>query len=595
MVHRKLSIALCLNFLPHPSTRLLQFGSAPANLTKSERTPCLHFRLPCLPPPFRSHTSFHPLLLSYLHLHCAHQELLDRLLFFFPVLIYPALCPSLPPRLCSPSSRTYPRTRPFGQRKGTASMFQVDNFISFHDLTPEACFLWASSSITACLGYDPDEVVGMKAYNIIHKDDIEHVKLTHQESVLNEMVGTQLLLRIKAKNDSYVPCMVIFSLCYDYIVSCYTVVEQSVSTMRKVSAHSAAMTSLVGSREMEFERIHRHHQAFRENTWNANSLDLEPRICMLLNRFTRNLVVLYASPSCEIILNVDPEMIVGKPFLLFIRSDDLATFVEQADRAKATTVVTHMRFYFQSPNYLEEVPCEAMLFGAADAMIAIMRRCKPFIRTKPMITAAPTTDYQACESSISTSYNSNSSYQANSYSRTFHRGNRHLQAPGYSSRTSACSSSTYPSSPPDSTASSFSSSASFSSASNRQGNRSYKAPLRGITMGSINSIRNLDSDQTRLRPLKSLHIDESDIVDADTPLPEIYRLRSHHVEDPDADATLEQKIREMNLEDEYLELDEDDEFEDDEVMDESGMPSTYRSDGYSIDDNVHYDSSRRER
>lgn len=111
-------------------------------------------------------------------------------------------------------------------------MFQVDNFISFHDLTPEACFLWASSSITTCLGYDPDEVVGMKAYDVIHKDDIEYVKLTHQESVLNEMVGTQLLLRIKAKDESYVPCMVIFSLCYDYIVSCYTVVDQSAGTSK---------------------------------------------------------------------------------------------------------------------------------------------------------------------------------------------------------------------------------------------------------------------------------------------------------------------------------------------------------------------------
>jgi hypothetical protein len=114
-------------------------------------------------------------------------------------------------------------------------------------------------------------------------------------------------------------------------------------------------------------------------------------------------------------------------------------------------------------------------------------------------------------------------------------------------------------------------------------------------MGSINSIRNLDNDQSRLRPLKSLHIDESDIVDADTPLPEIYRLRSHHAEDADADATLEQKIRELNLDDEYLELDEDDEVEEDEVMDEIGTPSTHRLDGYSTGDYAHCDSSRSER
>ncbi|KAF8945134.1 hypothetical protein BGZ46_006104, partial [Entomortierella lignicola] len=61
-------------------------------------------------------------------------------------------------------------------------------------------FLWASSSIEDCLGYDTEEIIGMDAYQMVHKDDIAHVKVTHQENVLNEMVGTQLLLRMRHKN-----------------------------------------------------------------------------------------------------------------------------------------------------------------------------------------------------------------------------------------------------------------------------------------------------------------------------------------------------------------------------------------------------------
>ncbi|KAG0256912.1 hypothetical protein BG011_004243, partial [Mortierella polycephala] len=106
-------------------------------------------------------------------------------------------------------------------------MFQVDNFISFHDLSPDGGFLWASSSITTCLGYEPEEIVGVKAYNIIHKDDHNYVKINHQENVLNELVGTQIVLRFKHKNGTWVPCMVIFSLCYDYIVTCSTVIDQT--------------------------------------------------------------------------------------------------------------------------------------------------------------------------------------------------------------------------------------------------------------------------------------------------------------------------------------------------------------------------------
>ncbi|KAF9924514.1 hypothetical protein BGZ65_008263 [Modicella reniformis] len=454
-------------------------------------------------------------------------------------------------------------------------MFQVDNFISFHDLTPEAVFLWASSSITAILGYEPDDVVGMEAYDVIHQEDIPYVKVTHQEGVLNEMVGTQLLLRMKAKDGSYVPCMVIFSLCYDYIVSCFTVVDQRAGAIRKVTTHSAAMTSIVGSREKEFERVRRHQDAFRGDTWNSNSLDPEPRICMLLNRFTRNLAIMYASPSCEMILKIDPELIVGKPFLLFIRSDDLTTFVEQVDLAKSSTVVTHMRFYFQSPNFQQEVPCEAMLFGAADAMIAIMRRCKPFIRTKPMITATMSSDYHASESSLGTSFSS--SYNSYRSSRSFDNGNHRLQPHGYSSKISAYSSSTYSSSPTNSVSSSFSSSASASSAAYHKENRTYRTPLRGVAIGSINSIRNLDTEQNRLRPMTSLHVDESDIVDSETTLPPVYRLRKHHIEDAEVDLALEQGFRELDLDDDdYQGLDEEDEFEDGGIIEEMEIPKTQR-------------------
>ncbi|KAF9951163.1 hypothetical protein BGZ72_007242 [Mortierella alpina] len=301
-------------------------------------------------------------------------------------------------------------------------MFLVDNFISFHDLSPDGCFLWASSSITACLGYEPEEIIGIPAYDVIHSDDIAYVKVTHQENVLNEMVGTQVILRFKHKNGTFIPCMVIFSLCYDYIVTCSTVIDQAEGTIRKLSAHSAAMTSLVGSKEQEFERIKRHHKAFGINTWNPNGLDPEPRACMILNRFSRNLGIMYASPSCELIFKLEPDEIVGRPFLLFIRSDDLATFVEQVDLAKSTNAVTHMRFWFQSPHCQREIPCEAMLFGAADGMIAIMRR-----------------------------------------------------------------------------------------------------------------IRNLDREHSRLRPLTSLQQDDPSIVDGTTPLPEAYRMRTHHIQELDLD------------------------------------------------------------
>jgi hypothetical protein len=89
---------------------------------------------------------------------------------------------------------------------------------------------------------------------------------------------------------------------------------------------------------------------------------------------------MYASSACEKVLQVDPDEITGKPILLYIRSDDLAPFVEQVDLVKETTTVLQMRFWFQSPNARYPIPCEAVVAGTPDGIAAVIRRCKPFVR-----------------------------------------------------------------------------------------------------------------------------------------------------------------------------------------------------------------------
>jgi hypothetical protein len=89
---------------------------------------------------------------------------------------------------------------------------------------------------------------------------------------------------------------------------------------------------------------------------------------------------MYASSCCEKVLHVDPDDITGKPILLYVRSDDLAPFVEQVDLAKTTTTVSQMRVWFQSPNTHLPIPCEAVIMGSSDGIMALIRKCKPFVR-----------------------------------------------------------------------------------------------------------------------------------------------------------------------------------------------------------------------
>ncbi|KAG0302950.1 hypothetical protein BGZ98_007104 [Dissophora globulifera] len=261
-------------------------------------------------------------------------------------------------------------------------MYQCDNFISFLDLSPEGRFLWLSPSIYDALGYTPDELVGVPGWDIVNAEDIALSRVGHKETILNDLVASQITVRYKAKDGHYVPCVVVYSLCYDFFVSCATVVHSDPNTYRQLRSHSTAMTQLVGSKKEEFERIKRHHEAFVANRWDIHVMEPELRVCMILNRFSRNLIVMYASSACERIFHIDPDHIVGKPVLLFIRADDIASFVEQIDMVKTSTAIMHMRFWFQSPRLRQEIPCEAMLFGAADGIVAVMRQCRSFVRRR---------------------------------------------------------------------------------------------------------------------------------------------------------------------------------------------------------------------
>ncbi|KAF8937279.1 hypothetical protein EDD21DRAFT_389774 [Dissophora ornata] len=348
-----------------------------------------------------------------------------------------------------------------------------NNYISFHDLSPEARFLWASPSIYDVIGYTPEELVGTVPYDIIFQDDHSNSRSVHKENLMNDLVASQTTVRYRGKDGQPIYCIAVFSLCYDFIVNCSTLVDPNAGIYTQLRGHSAAMNGLVGSKEEEFERLRRHHQAFATTSWNASVFEPELRVCMILNRFSRNLTVMYASSACERVFHIDSEQIIGKPILLFIRADDLSSFVEQVDMVKSTTAITHMRFWFQSPNWPQEIPCEAMLFGSPDGMVAVMRRCRPFVRKHFL--------------------GSSEQYAARN--------------PSWS----APNSNSYP--PP------------FGRVPNKT-----KGPRRNVPMSTIRSLRIVELDDDKARPMEVPEDDPTLIKDLSS-MPEGYRIKIYNVQD----------------------------------------------------------------
>ncbi|KAF9905655.1 hypothetical protein EC991_001485 [Linnemannia zychae] len=247
---------------------------------------------------------------------------------------------------------------------------------------------------------------------------------------------------------------------------------------------------------------------------------------------------MYASPSCEAVLQMDPNDIVGKPFLLFIRADDLGTFVEQTDVARTSTVMTHIRLWFQSPSSPHEIPIEAMMFGCADGMVAILRRGRPFIR-KQMIGSMEHFEFTNSRGMfpLSSSLASNTSMSGGSNS------SRIESRYEYSSREFSPVSS-IDSSPPNMRVPNID-----SNSTDPEGFRLPRIGMRTAPMGSIENIQNLDRDQSRFRPLTAVVLNSQE----PRPVPRGYQFREvvQIDSDEDDDAEEESVFRESDDDDTY--------------------------------------------
>ncbi|KAF9898422.1 hypothetical protein BX616_004054 [Lobosporangium transversale] len=420
-------------------------------------------------------------------------------------------------------------------------MFQSLNYISFHDLSPEGRFIWASPSVVDVLGYQPEELVGVPVYAIIPEEDIPLTKTVHLENVLNDLAASQIVLRFKTKDGRLVTCTSVFGLCYDFIFNCATVIDPNAGSYIQMRAHSSAMTRIVGSRKEEFTRMRKHHEAFAASTWNDKGLLPEPRVCMILNRFTRNLIIMYASPATEQIFQLDPDDIIGKPILLFVRADDLGSFVEQIDISKASTTIVHTRFWFQSPNCSQAIPCEAMFFGAADGLIAVMRRCKPFVRRRYIAESAyfsTAHDYQYYQYCCSNSNSNSNNSRCSSWSSAGIDTNAVTAPQSYLHTPISLSPS------PSSL------------------HRLSASPVRNVPMSRLRGIRILEIGDERIRPLCIPSNDPSLVPEPSALLHGIkeYHSQEDYIEE-DEDEEEEEEEEEEEDDGEDFDHDGDDEFE----------------------------------
>lgn len=88
-------------------------------------------------------------------------------------------------------------------------------------------------------------------------------------------------------------------------------------------------------------------------------MEREPRAALIVNRFTRNLTVMFATNATAAILGLRPDQLKNKSFYRCIQESCLPEAIKCLESAKANDSIAYLRFHFQDPRDDDELEAEA--------------------------------------------------------------------------------------------------------------------------------------------------------------------------------------------------------------------------------------------
>ena len=137
---------------------------------------------------------------------------------------------------------------------------------------------------------------------------------------------------------------------------------------------------------------------FHSNTL-AHQAVHEPRAAFLLNRFSENLPVLYATHAAQFVLECNPDEAVGRSFYEYIDEDYLLGATNAIERAKGNDSIAYLRLLWKTNvepfdprgtqlqrrgrNDRYEVEC--LLSASSDGLIVVIRRAPPIEPHTPTV------------------------------------------------------------------------------------------------------------------------------------------------------------------------------------------------------------------
>ncbi|KAG8894686.1 hypothetical protein FRB99_001051 [Tulasnella sp. 403] len=202
--------------------------------------------------------------------------------------------------------------------------------ITVQDISPQSRFTYASASIVDVLGYEPEEIVGMSPFDIIHPEELKTAGDAFYDALHLDRAATVGFLRFKHKDGSYRPCRATWTVVTDCVVSgIETTTDAPLAPSNLLRTATAQEVMVFTPSALEKFSLQQWHNGSLRRTGRVperpqdapplNSLPkLSVRQALILDRFTIRCTVLFCTNS----LVLDANLVRGRSFFDFVSEQD---------------------------------------------------------------------------------------------------------------------------------------------------------------------------------------------------------------------------------------------------------------------------------
>ncbi|ORX90978.1 hypothetical protein K493DRAFT_310992 [Basidiobolus meristosporus CBS 931.73] len=249
------------------------------------------------------------------------------------------------------------------------------SFFGIYEATRSNQIIYLSESVSDALGFEPDELVGKSTFDYYHPDDLTCALNVFDDCIRNQRLGAIIHVRVRGKF-GWVEIEVVWSFCHNIIFHTNRLIrgpdrfEESRMGSPMIAAQPGSSESQSTQAQMNPPLELAHPAAAVSERLNSSTA--EPRVGLVLNRFSYYCYIQYCSELVGYMFGISQKEILGNSFLSYIHPSDLERVEEQLTCIKSQNIFLPIAFTLVSP--YGDMPVQGVFSATMDGIVAVIRQ-----------------------------------------------------------------------------------------------------------------------------------------------------------------------------------------------------------------------------